>query len=222
MKLASAVVLVCLSFARIDAYACVPIRYDESRVNAAGVANELVAEAHSVELMRAASRRLLSDVDPLILETYGPLYEFTFEVVEVVHGRRGHPFNIVAFDRDEQRGREFPLGQSPPSVWFSTRGYERLQESFEPDPAASRNFACGAGLIIARGELYLVFRDSSGALLTPGLVRSTRPALPARRPVFERIAGDDLWLSEVRRASEAAPQRSALRNLFDLLFANHR
>jgi len=202
------------------ASACVGLTYDGAEFTPAFAADQMVAEAATIELMRVVSRTSVkSDLGYAEYYVGGP-YSFRLETIEVLKGFRRDAFDVYGFASDTHprympeyrfRGRE-------PLWWSGTQGYVGLQETVMLDPADSGSMACASPLIFDVGAEYLVFRNSRGELLSPAYRRTERPANPPQRPVIEEIHGSsDPWMTHVRQAIADQGVRPA--TVWDAIFA---
>lgn len=179
----------------------------------------MVAEAASIELMRATERAAVN-ADPLYAEMFvGGPYRFTLETTTVLKGFRRRALIVHGFGPDSYPRNipEFRFRQFEALWWTGDEGYSALQQTSLLDPEDSGSIACANTLTFTVGDDYLVFRDRDGNLLSPGYHVTDRLGWPRQRPVVEQLHGvDDPWLAEVRRA--IAEQRARPATLWDALF----
>lgn len=225
--LASSILTIALLVTSSNALACVPIRYDGSAFTPQGAADQMVADAASIEIMRVTSRSPVS-ADPLYSDIYvGGPYSFRFESVRVLKGFGRGSFDLPGLGEDT-RFRYLPdleFSSHVPLWWAGERGYAELQETVLLDPANLDNMGCSGPLIFEVGANYLVFRGRDGNLLSPAFRAVGRPARPPQRPVIERLHGsDDPWLREVERAitSQGAGPAGFWDVVFGLVFGDRR
>lgn len=199
---AFALALVVSVVGALDADACVPIRYDIRGITPAALAQEMVRDANSVELMRVTLRQVVR-ADRLYAAEIGSVFLFTFEPLAVLKGSPHGPLQLHGLDPNRM-GVYLNVAERPraPLWWSTENGYAALQDMRIPDPASTDSIGCGFATRFVVGAEYLVFRNASGGLLAPGFVSTGRPSRPPQRPIVERISGrNDPWLAIVRRAA---------------------
>lgn len=189
-----------------DAAACVPLRFDMSRITAASMARDMTDDATTIEVMRAVSRIRVPALS-IYANAYGPLYEYRLETIETLKGRSSGVMSFTAPDVD-WLGRQLPGSRRhfelEPLWWLTPRGYERLQRTsiFLPHDFASTT--CAAPVVFEIGAEYLIFREENGRLLRPGFNGDL--SRPGQRPALEQVEGaNDPWLIAVREAIAHTP-----------------
>ena len=198
--------------APLDAIACTPINYDTSAITAQSMAQDMVDDAASIEVMRAVSR-IRVPAHPYYADSYGPIYEYRLEPVEVLHGRSPGVMSFTAPDVDwlDRRvpGTRRYYSSREPLWWLTPRGYEDLQRTSIYLPHDFHSTTCASAVMFEIDAEYLVFRGADGRLLSPGL---TGELGTPQRPVLERVLEkDDPWLAAVRDAIERTPHGVARR-----------
>lgn len=189
-----------------SAQPCTPINYN-TELQPAAVADDMLDDAPTVELMRVVSRDVVH-AHPVYAQIYStPLYRFRFETVEVLKGRSRGVLELHGIGTDARFAGlpEVTIRERSSLWWMGTSGYAGLQESVILDPEDTGSVACRDPFAFAVGSSYLVFRDENGALLHPGFgfpPRASWPSRPApQRPAIEIVASSsDPWLHEVRSA----------------------
>lgn len=211
-----------------SAQACTPINYSTG-LQPAAVADDMLDDAPTVELMRVVSREVVR-AHPVYADIYStPVYRFRFESVGVLKGRSRGVLELHGIGTDARFTGlpEVTIRQRSSLWWMGTSGYAGLQESVILDPEDTGSVACLVPLAFAVGSNYLVFRDENGALLHPGFLFPRRASWPSRpapqRPVIEIVASDsDPWLLEVRSAilRRGEGPDSFWDGLFRIIFGN--
>jgi hypothetical protein len=206
-----------------EALACTPIAYDMTGVDAPSFATQMVEDASSIQLMRVVSRRE-ADMTRIREHTgdyYDQLYLYEFVPITTLRGPRLGAMSLHGLDSNWRAARvgAEPRPPTPPLFWTTPLGYEILQNTVIPDPANPDGLACAFEATFDVGATYLVFREASGALLSPGF-ESRGFANTGNRPSIERVAGPtDRWLQQVQTTIEERPAGADFwKAVFDILF----
>lgn len=182
------------------AQACTPIIYG-TELQPVAVADEMLDDAPTVELMRVVSRDVVS-AHPVYADLYStPVYRFRFASVEVLKGRSRGALELHGIGTDAHFAGlpDIIMPQRSSFWWMGSSGYGWLQNSVILDPEDTRSVACRDPFAFALGSSYLVFRGDDGQLLAPGFRPLSRPT--GQRPAIEIVSSsNDPWVQEVRSA----------------------